>query len=87
MEALTHNKSGVLSVRNRVVHQGEEVDEPAAQLAIDCAQTMRNDIVRKIAKKFGFTLERTGCWCKSETDTSSWGCVPWDPIEGKKFFS
>jgi hypothetical protein len=65
--------------------RASRVDATTAQRAIDCAETMMNALVGPIAKKFGFTIDCTGCWCEERGDTFLSKVEPWDPIEGKKY--
>jgi hypothetical protein len=81
---LVNPKTGILAARNRIVHQGAEIDEPTARRAVECAKSMIDDLVRRVAQRFKFALERTGCWYKSKNDYGdTWGVGPWDPIERK----
>jgi hypothetical protein len=51
--------------RNRVIHSAEPVSSEEAQMAIDCAECLYDDIVMPIALKLGFTVSITNCWSKS----------------------
>ena len=58
---------GLIEKRNQVVHQGAEITESDARLAVECVGTMMNEIVYRIAAELGFTLEKTGRWCATQT--------------------
>lgn len=47
--------------RNLFVHQASPIDIDEAHTALECANALM-DIVNKIAKKLGFSLETTGKW-------------------------
>lgn len=54
----------LLPKRNRVVHAGESASREDALLGIECAELLRERVVHVIAGSLGFTLERTGKWCR-----------------------
>jgi hypothetical protein len=54
----------VIPKRNGVVHDGENATAEEAIIALECANTLREHVVRPIAVKMGFTLDVTGCWHK-----------------------
>lgn len=54
----------VLPARNRIVHVGESASKEIAETAIQCAKTLLDDVVHKVATSLGFTLDRTGKWCE-----------------------
>ena len=77
---------GLIEKRNEVVHQGAEMTESDARLAVQCVSTMMNEIVYRIAAELGFTHDKTGCWCAIQTDHGYVNRHPaWDPIKGKPF--
>lgn len=67
--------------RHRVIHAADAASSAEAELAINCAEALRCEIVHPIAKKFGFSLEDTGKWSKikgekgvpGEDGYQSWG--------------
>jgi hypothetical protein len=46
------------------VHQGETVSSNVVTIALECCQLLMNNVVRKIARELGFTLDRTGKWAE-----------------------
>jgi hypothetical protein len=70
--------------RDRIVHEADSASKPDAQLAIACAIQLRSDVVLPIAKKFGFTLEETGCWHKIERKNMTTSFTPGDPFVHEK---
>ena len=54
----------LLPKRNRVVHAGESASPAEALLSIECVELLQHKIVHVIARNLGFTLERTGKWCR-----------------------
>lgn len=71
----------VYPTRNRAVHSAEPVGYEDAEIAIECAELLRSDIVMPIAKKHGFTLEVTGCWHRTKTEFTSGRYSPRDPFK------
>jgi hypothetical protein len=65
-------RTPVNKARNGFVHRGDDVAHEHAALAIDCIHAFRKEVVLKVARRLGFTLERTACWSK----------VLHDPIPG-----
>lgn len=54
----------VLSSRNKVVHAGESATVEDAKLAVECTERLLSQVVHPVGKVLGFTVERTGKWCK-----------------------
>jgi hypothetical protein len=54
----------VIRKRNKIVHDGETATAHEAEIAIECATVLREQVVLLIAAKMGFSLETTGCWHK-----------------------
>lgn len=54
----------VMKKRNEFVHRGDDVLEGEAALGLESASTFREHVVLKLAKRLGFTLDKTGCWAK-----------------------
>lgn len=50
--------------RHNYVHRYDNVPHGVALIAVECAQTFRDEIVGSVAKHMGFTLETTGKWCE-----------------------
>ena len=89
-QSLVDRKVGVFEKRNRVVHQGARVEGLDVEIALECARALLTDVVYRIAKKFGFTLEKTGMWSHIRREYEDGGFAesrfgPWDPIEGKPY--
>jgi hypothetical protein len=49
-------------LRNQFVHQAELVEGTIAAQTIACAKTFRSEVVGRVAKRLGFTLETTRQW-------------------------
>ena len=56
----------IITSRNRAVHLGDPCSKSEAQKALICLTEFDNQLVGSIAHKLGFSLERTGCWCRVE---------------------
>jgi hypothetical protein len=54
----------VVKKRDGFVHRGDDVSEEVAALAIGSTKSFRTQIVMGIAKRLGFTNEKTGCWSR-----------------------
>jgi len=65
----------IIEARNRSVHLGEGCSKQIATVAIDCLQELERQVVRRLADRLGFSLERTGRWSRIE-----WG-DPKDPTK------
>ncbi len=50
--------------RNAIMHEGDDATPAEAQLALECANTLRRVVVAQIGKKMGFDLEKNGAWHK-----------------------
>jgi hypothetical protein len=61
----------VLKIRHQVIHAGETVDMEFATLSVEAAFSFRSTIVKAIEERFGFTLDATGCWCRTSSETGS----------------
>jgi hypothetical protein len=89
-QSLTDRNEGILAKRDRIVHQGAAGQESDAHRAVDYANALTEQVVHRIAEKFGFTLKTTGLWSYSRHEkagsagSESW-VQPWDPIDGVKF--
>ncbi len=55
-------QSNVIPKRDAFVHQGDDVSEADAVLAIECVRTFRKEVVLRNAARLKFTLGKTGCW-------------------------
>jgi hypothetical protein len=89
-QSLVSRRTGVMAKRNRLVHEAVQVDESDVETALECANAMLTEVVSRIAKKFGFTLEKTGTWShiRREYEGGGWAeshFRTWDPIEGKPY--
>ena len=65
----------LLPNRQKVVHEGATISEGEAVFSLQCFVAMRTKVVAEIAKRFGFILDKTGCWCHVDT-----GWTPKDPF-------
>jgi hypothetical protein len=74
----------VYSKRDRIVHAADPASKPDAELAIACAIQLRSDAVLPMAKKFGFTLEETGCWHKIKRKDMTADFTTGDPFVHEK---
>jgi len=54
--------SKVVSKRNAIVHEGDNATPEEAGIALECATTLRRQLVFQVAKKMGFDLEQTPRW-------------------------
>lgn len=57
-------QSVVIKKRDGFVHRGDEVTRGEAELALQCVTSFREQVVLGLAKRLGFTLEKTTCWSK-----------------------
>lgn len=57
--------------RNQVVHAGITIAKDQAEKAVSAAKLFRNTVIKAIEKRFGFTLETTGCWCRTSYEGGS----------------
>ncbi|TPQ32798.1 hypothetical protein C2U70_20755 [Bradyrhizobium guangdongense] len=73
----------VYKQRDKIVHRGEATSEDNATLAIQCADSLRNEIVLPYASKLGFTLDKTGCWQRTKTLLSGSRYNARDPFADK----
>lgn len=54
----------VIKKRDGFIHRGGAVTAEEAALALQCVRSFREQVVLGLAKRLGFTLEKTGCWSK-----------------------
>ena len=54
----------VIKKRDGFIHRGDEVNDKEAELALQCVQSFREQVVLGLADRLGFTLQKTGCWSK-----------------------
>ncbi|MDH6259152.1 hypothetical protein M2427_003080 [Bradyrhizobium sp. BR13661] len=52
----------IVPKRNAIVHAGENATPDEADLALECANTLRMEVVAHVAKKMDFDLETNGFW-------------------------
>jgi hypothetical protein len=52
----------IVPKRNAIVHEGESASPDEADLALECASTLRKEVVAQVAKKMDFDLENNGSW-------------------------
>lgn len=55
--------------RNEFIHIGEPISYEDAQTAMECVETLLNEVVLPISINLGFTLKTTGKWCKIDRKT------------------
>jgi hypothetical protein len=60
--------SAVIPHRNAIVHAGESATPEQALLALECATTLRKELVAKVAAKLRFDFENTPTWAKHVSD-------------------
>jgi hypothetical protein len=65
--------SRMLPKRNEFVHDGAELSREDVALAMDCVEAFYKEIVGQLAKKLGFTLEKTGKWSEVVNPSSGPG--------------
>jgi hypothetical protein len=61
-------QSNVVKKRDGFVHRGDDVSDEVAVLALKCATEFRAQVVMNMAKRLGFTHDKTHCWSKVTTD-------------------
>jgi hypothetical protein len=54
----------VVKKRDGFVHRGDDVSKEVAALAVESTKSFRTQIVMGIARRLGFTNEKTGCWSR-----------------------
>jgi len=54
----------IVPKRNAIMHDGDNATPDEAKLALECANTLRKDVVAQIAKKMDFDLANNGAWHK-----------------------
>jgi hypothetical protein len=54
----------IVPKRNAIAHNGENATPVEADLALECANTLRKEVVAQVATKVNFDLERNGSWHK-----------------------
>jgi hypothetical protein len=54
----------VIKKRDSFIHRGDGVNDREAELALQCVQSFREQVVLGLASRLGFTLQKTGCWSK-----------------------
>jgi hypothetical protein len=52
----------IVPKRNAIAHDGESASPDDADLALECANTLRKEVVAQVAKKLDFDLENNGSW-------------------------
>jgi hypothetical protein len=52
----------IVPKRNAIVHEGESASPDEADLALECANSFRKEVVAQVAKKMDFDLENNGSW-------------------------
>ena len=53
---------GLVDLRNKYVHQGEDVHPSVADLAVHCSTRLLRGVVDPLAERLGFTRAETGVW-------------------------
>jgi hypothetical protein len=57
--------------RDRFVHALDPIAAELANEVFEAARTFREQVIGRIATTLGFTLERTGHWCKIQQDSGA----------------
>jgi hypothetical protein len=88
--SLWQSLEDVLKVRHRIVHDATPANDHDVEVALQCAEALRVEVVYRIAGKLGFSVEAGDRWAyvslKDEHGgTSEVWYVPWDPVEKKVF--
>jgi hypothetical protein len=52
----------IVPKRNAIAHDGESASPDEADLALECANTLRKEVVAQVAKKMDFDLENKRSW-------------------------
>lgn len=52
----------IVPKRNAIAHDGEGASPDEADLALECASTLRKEVVAQVAKKMDFDLEKNRSW-------------------------
>jgi len=72
-------KGKVIKRRNSFVHNGDNVVEKDAEIALECAEKMLQ-IVHQIFEKFGFSLDIAGKWCKIKNESNPYYSTTYKPL-------
>jgi hypothetical protein len=52
----------IVPKRNAIAHDGESATPDEADLALECANALRKEVVAQVAKKMSFDLDQNGSW-------------------------
>jgi hypothetical protein len=52
----------IVPKRNAIAHDGETATPDEADLALECANALRKNVVVRVARKMDFDLEKNGSW-------------------------
>jgi hypothetical protein len=52
----------IVPKRNAITHLGDNATPDEADVALECANTLRKEVVAQVAKKMNFDLEKNGSW-------------------------
>lgn len=70
----------IVPKRNAIAHDGESASPDEAGLALECANTLRKEVVAQVAKKMDFDLENNGSW-HNHVDAEAMTYEPQSPFE------
>jgi hypothetical protein len=70
----------IVPKRNAIAHDGEGAAPGEADLALECANTLRKEVVAQVAKKMNFDLEENGSW-HNHADAEEIAYEPKSPFE------
>jgi hypothetical protein len=70
----------IVPKRNDIMHDGDNATPEEAELALECANMLRKEVVAQIAKKMGFDLEKNSAWHK-HIDADGFYHDPASPFE------
>jgi hypothetical protein len=70
----------IVPKRNAIAHDGDDPTPDEADLALECANTLRKEVVAQVAKKMNFDLEKNGSW-HNHDDAEEIAYEPKSPFE------
>jgi hypothetical protein len=70
----------IVPKRNAIAHDGDNATPDEADLALECANTLRKEVVAQVAKKMNFDLEKNGSW-HNHGDAEEIAYEPKSPFE------
>jgi hypothetical protein len=70
----------IVPKRNAIAHDGDNATPDEADLALECANTLRREVVAQLAKKMNFDHEKNGSW-HNHGDAEEIAYEPKSPFE------